>query len=450
MRILIIDDEEFIRIVLEEALQSEGCRVTHTSNGKDGIAALQASSFDCVITDLRMPGTDGSEVLRWIREHQPDVDVVFLTGYGEVQAAVEALKAGAWDFLVKSMPFDASQIKTVLAKLRTVRALKQENLALRLGGGWPRTDHLVPGVSAAWRALMDLVDKVAPANAPVFIVGETGSGKEVIARTLHAKSSRREGPFLAVNCGAIKGDLLESELFGYEKGAFTGATATKSGLIAAAGGGTLFLDEISEMSGAMQVSLLRVLDRGEYRQVGGTRVLYANVRFIAASNRDLQDLVLAGRFRDDLLYRINTVGLRVPALKERPEDIPILARHFLSTLYVKGGTPREFSDAALRWLSSYHWPGNVRELRNLVERVVVLSPSGEHQAIDPDELAGVAPRADVRTDIHQTDPPGSLEQAEKLHILRTLRYHGGNKTQTARVLDIDYKTLLAKLRKYSE
>jgi len=448
LKTLIVDDEELVRIVLADALRSDGCHVSTASSGKEGIKILQASSVDCVITDLRMPGTGGRDVLRWVREHQPDVDVIMLTGYGEVQAAVDALKAGAWDFLVKSTPFDGSQVKAALAKLRTVRALKQENLALRLGGVRSRPDPIVPGKSPAWRALMDLVDKIAPSNAPVLIEGETGSGKEVVARSLHAQSERRDGPFLAINCGAIKGDLLESELFGYEKGAFTGATAPKSGLIAAAEDGTLFLDEISEMSGPMQVTLLRVLDRGEYRQVGGTRTLYANVRFLAASNRDLQELVLAGRFRDDLLYRINTVALRVPPLRERPDDIPLLAAHFLSLLSMRGRPPCELSEGALRLLSSYHWPGNVRELRNVLERVVLLSSAEANNLIDTEELRLILPTVVSSPPAHGHDPIVSLEEVEKIHILRTLHHYGGNKTQAARTLGIDYKTLLAKLRKY--
>ncbi|MGH7232390.1 MAG: sigma 54-interacting transcriptional regulator [Nitrospiraceae bacterium] len=249
---------------------------------------------------------------------------------------------------------------------------------------------MVSGVSSAWRALMDLVDKIAPAHAPVLIQGEAGSGKEVVARIVHARSPRRDGPFLAVNCGTTKGDLLKSELFG-SKDAFTGATATKSGLIAATEGGTLLLDEISEMSGSMQVRLLQILERGEYCQVGGTQTLYPNVRFAVTSNRDLQELVLAGRFQDDLFYRMNSITLRVPPLRERPEDVPLLAEHFLQTLQPEGEPPRQFSMAAVMCLSSYYWPGNVRELRHAVERLVLRSARGTRNPIEIDELATVLP-----------------------------------------------------------
>jgi len=451
MHVLIIDDEEFVRIVLEETLAAEGCQVTTVPRGQAGLDALQASSFDCVITDLRMPGIDGRGVLRWLREHQPDVDVIVLTGHGEVSAAVEAMKAGAWDFLVKDIPFDGSQVKAAMAKLTTVRRLRQENLALRLGA-FPRdAEPVIQGLSPAWQGLMEAVRKLAPASAPVLIQGETGSGKELIARTLHGLSPRSSAPFLAINCGAISGHLLESELFGHEKGAFTDATRAKAGLIAAAEGGTLFLDEISEMSGPMQVSLLRVLDRGEYRQVGGTRTLQARVRFVAASNRDLQDLVLAGKFRDDLLYRINTITLKVPPLRERPEDIPRLAEHFLRALHMPGTAQRTFSQDAVARLSSYAWPGNVRELRNVVERLLLLSPMRSADPVSVDELAPVLPQAVAQPSADSGTPvtdADSLDAAERTHILRVLAKHEGNKTQTARALNIDYKTLLAKLRKY--
>jgi DNA-binding NtrC family response regulator len=441
MRILVIDDEELVRVVLEENLRAAGCQVAFARTGKEGLDRLQAVSFDCVITDLRMPGITGTEVLAWVREHQPEVDVIVLTGHGEVEPAVQAMKAGAWDFLVKELPFDGSQVTAAIAKLKTVRTLRLENLALKIGARSP--DPAYVGVSPAWRTLMTTVEKIAPAGAPVLIQGETGSGKEIVARHLHALSPRRGHPFLAINCGAIRGDLLESELFGHEKGAFTGATSNKTGLIAAAEGGSLFLDEISEMSGAMQVSLLRVLDRGEYRQVGGTRMLHVNVRFIAASNRELQDLVLTGRFRDDLLYRINTVLLRVPPLRERREDIPGLAEHYVRLLSRSGPASRFLSKAALARLTAYAWPGNVRELRNVLERLLLVS-GDKTGSIEPEEL-------EMLPDVPQqasAGRPASLEDAERRHITDVLRTHKGNKTQAARTLGIDYKTLLAKLKKY--
>ncbi|THJ21999.1 MAG: sigma-54-dependent Fis family transcriptional regulator [Nitrospira sp. CG24D] len=444
MRTLIIDDEEYVRMVLEQALREEGCRVTAVKQGQAGIDALQAAPFDCVITDLRMPGMDGRAVLKWIAEHQPDVDVLMLTGHGDVKDAVDAIKHGAWDFLVKETPFDAGVVKAALSKLKTVRALRKENVAAR-HGGFTR-DVIVEGPSKAWRILKTQIAQVAPSNAPVLIQGETGSGKEVAARLLHDFSRRATGPFLAINCGAISRELLESELFGHEKGAFTGATGTKIGLIAAAEGGTLFLDELGEMPGPMQVSLLRFLDRNEYRPVGSTRTLQADVRIVGATNQDIQELVHQGRFRDDLLYRINTVTLRVPPLRERTEDLPALIDHILQTLRIPGATKRTVAKDALQRLATYAWPGNVRELRNVIERMILMSTGTG--PITHAEVEHVLPKS---TSAPQTDDPAelTLDDIERRHILRVLDASGGNKTSAAKTLDIDYKTLLAKLKKFA-
>ena len=443
MRTLVIDDEEYVRLVLEQALREEHCDVTVAKTGQAGIDALQATTFDCVITDLRMPGLDGRAVLKWIKEHQPDVDVLMLTGHGDVKDAVETMKQGAWDFLVKDTPFDASVVKAALTKLRTVRSLRQENLAAR-HGGFIR-DVIVEGPSPAWKLLKTQIGHVSSSNTPVLIHGETGSGKEIVARLLHELSTRSDGPFLAVNCGAISRELLESELFGHEKGSFTGATAARIGLVAAAHGGTLFLDEISEMPSPMQVSLLRFLDRNEYRPVGGTRTLHADVRIVGATNQDLQELIAQGHFRDDLLYRINTVTLRVPPLRERKEDLPALTEHILRTLRIPGAPRRTMTANALQRLKEYRWPGNVRELRNVIERAVLMSPGTG--PITEEEVEQVLPKS--RGHLQAEDVSHvSLEEIEQLHIQRVLDASGGNKTQAAKTLNIDYKTLLAKLKKY--
>ncbi|NOS76906.1 MAG: sigma-54-dependent Fis family transcriptional regulator [Nitrospira sp.] len=444
MRTLIIDDEEYVRMVLEQALREEGCQITAVKQGQAGIDALQAAPFDCVITDLRMPGMDGRAVLKWIAEHQPDVDVLMLTGHGDVKDAVDAIKHGAWDFLVKETPFDAGVVKAALNKLKTVRALRKENLAAR-HGGFAR-DVIVEGPSKAWHLLKIQVVQVAPSNAPVLVQGETGSGKEVVARLLHDLSRRANGPFLAINCGAVSRELLESELFGHEKGSFTGATGTKIGLIAAAEGGTLFLDELGEMPGPMQVSLLRFLDRNEYRPVGSTRTLQADVRIVGATNQDIQELVHQGRFRDDLLYRINTVTLRVPPLRERIEDFPILIDHLLQTLRIPGASKRIMGQDAWQRLTAYAWPGNVRELRNVIERIMLMSP--EHGPITPNEVDQVLPK--TRGSFPTDDRSGmTLDDIERRHILRVLEASDGNKTVAAKTLDIDYKTLLTKLKKFA-
>lgn len=441
MRVLIIDDEEFVRLVLADTLKTEGCEVTAVSTGQAGIESLQTGTFDCVISDLRMPGTDGRDILAWVQEHLPDIDVVMLTGHGDVKDAVEAIKQGAADFLIKDTPFDGTVVKAALAKLRTVKSLRRENLAARHGGF--RQDIIVEGPSKAWQTLRAQIARVAPSQVPILIQGETGSGKEIVARLLHELSARSAGPFIAVNCGAVNRELLESELFGHEKGAFTGAMTSKLGLIAAAQGGTLFLDELGEMPPAMQVSLLRVLDRGEYRPLGSTRTLHADVRIVGATNQDLRQSVLEGRFREDFLYRINTVTLSVPPLRERTEDLPPLVDHMLKGVRVPGTRTRTLAPDALRYLAMYHWPGNIRELRNTLERLVLISPDQAPISRDEVERALSGPTATIPTRIagHLT-----LDEVAHRHIEHVLAICGGNKTKAAQMLDIDYKTLLAKVK----
>jgi DNA-binding NtrC family response regulator len=366
-----------------------------------------------------------------------------LTGHGDVKDAVDAIKFGAWDFLVKDTPFDSTAVKATLEQLRTIRALRQENLAAR-HGGFAR-DVIVEGPSRGWQDLKSQITRVAPSNAPVLIQGETGSGKEVVARLLHDLSRRANGPFIAVNCGSVSRELLESELFGHEKGSFTGATTAKIGLITAAEGGTLFLDEIGEMPGPMQVSLLRFLDRNEYRPVGSTRLMHADVRVVGATNQDLQERILQGRFRDDLLYRINTVTLRVPPLRERKDDVPRLVEHILGTLRAYDHRVRSVSPDAMASLLAYTWPGNVRELRNVLERVVLLNR--DTATISEEEIRRMLPKTQGAMPV--SDPTQlSLDEIERLHIQRVLDASGGNKAQAAKTLDIDYKTLLTKLKTY--
>ena len=443
MRALIIDDEQYVRLVLEHTLREEGCDVVVASDGKAGIVALQSETFDCVITDLRMPGIDGLNVLAWVRDHQPEVEVVMLTGHGDVKDAVEAMKQGAWDFLIKDTPFDGTAVKAALAKLLTVRALRQENLAARRGG-YTR-DVIIEGSSSIWTTLKTQIAKAASSKAPVLLQGETGSGKEVVARLVHELSGRAHGPFLAINCGAMNRELLESELFGHEKGAFTGAVGAKTGLVTAAGGGTLFLDELAEMPAPMQVSLLRFLDQGEYRPVGSTRTFHADVRIVGATNQDLQTLVAQGRFREDLFYRINAVTLPVPALRERKEDVPGLAEHFLQNLRAAGTVTRTLSPEAKAALCDYSWPGNIRELRNVIERLMLMGAGTA--AISGEEVRAVLPAPVFESETGQLSKR-SLEDIERWHIERVLEVHNGNKSQAAKTLEIDYKTLLSKLKKY--
>jgi DNA-binding NtrC family response regulator len=443
MRALIIDDEQYVRLVLEQTLREEGCEVAVASDGKAGIAALQGGTFDCVITDLRMPGIDGLNILTWVTQHQPGVEVLMLTGHGDVKDAVEAMKQGAWDFLIKDTPFDGTAVKAALAKLRTVRSLRQENLAARRGG-YTR-DIIVEGTSPSWKTLKTQIGKAASSKAPVLIEGETGSGKEVVARLVHELSARAQGPFLAINCGAMNRELLESELFGHEKGAFTGAAGAKTGLVTATDGGTLFLDELAEMPAPMQVSLLRFLDRGEYRPVGSARAFHADVRIVGATNQDLQTLVAQGRIREDLFYRINTVTLRVAPLRERKEDVSPLAEHFLRRLRGAGSVTRALSAEAKAALCAYAWPGNIRELRNVIERLVLMGTGTG--TVSDEEVRAVLPVPALEAHVGRCSGR-SLESVERWHIERVLEAHHGNKSQAAKTLEIDYKTLLSKLKKY--
>jgi DNA-binding NtrC family response regulator len=353
------------------------------------------------------------------------------------------MKQGAWDFLIKDTPFDGTAVKAALAKLLTVRALRQENLAARRGG-YTR-NVIIEGSSSIWTRLKTQIAKAASSKAPVLLQGETGSGKEVVARLVHELSGRAHGPFLAINCGAMNRELLESELFGHEKGAFTGAVGAKTGLVTAAGGGTLFLDELAEMPAPMQVSLLRFLDQGEYRPVGSTRTFHADVRIVGATNQDLQTLVAQGRFREDLFYRINAVTLPVPALRERKEDVPALAEHFLQNLRAAGTVTRTLSPEAKAALCDYSWPGNIRELRNVIERLMLMGTGTA--AISVEEVRAVLPAPVFESETGQLSKR-SLENIERWHIERVLEVHNGNKSQAAKTLEIDYKTLLSKLKKY--
>jgi transcriptional regulator with PAS, ATPase and Fis domain len=334
-------------------------------------------------------------------------------------------------------------VSAALAKLRTVRALRQENLAARRGG-YTR-DVIIEGSSPTWKTLNTQIGKAAGSKAPVLIQGETGSGKEVVARLVHELSGRAQGPFLAINCGAMNRELLESELFGHDKGAFTGAVGAKTGLVTAAGGGTLFLDELAEMPTPMQVSLLRFLDRGEYRPVGSTRTFHADVRIVGATNQDLSTLVAQGRFREDLFYRINAVTLSVPALRERKEDVPGLAEHFLHSLRAAGSVTRTLSPEATAALCGYSWPGNIRELRNVIERLMLMGTGTA--AISGEEVRAMLPAPLSESETGQRSKC-SLEDIERWHIERVLEAHDGNKSQAAKTLEIDYKTLLSKLKKY--
>ncbi len=439
-RILVVDDDPRTRNLLVETLAEEGYNAVGVDSGRAAMDLLSRQEFDLVLTDLVMPGMTGLELLRWIKASELEPEVIVLTGYAEVPTAVQAMRLGAYHYLAK--PYADAELKELVTKAAEKRALRQENVRLKDVITHRDPPPLVVGESPPIQELLGVVERVAQSDSAVLILGESGTGKELIARMLHLRSPRAGRPFIPVNCGAMPEPLLESELFGHVKGAFTGAVSTKVGLVEAADGGTLFLDEIGEMSPAMQVRLLRTLDSGEVRRVGSERAFHVDVRVVAASATDLEREVAEGGFRADLYYRISTVVLRLPPLRERRPDIPLLVHHFAHRSPY-GRRPLKFSAAALELLVRYAWPGNVRQLQNLVERLQLLNEGDEIRVEDlpPEILASQAPEL--------PDPARlPLEEVERLHVARVLRATAWNKSQAARTLRIDIKTLNKKIREY--
>jgi two-component system response regulator HydG len=433
--ILVVDDDEANRVTLERIFAREGYECVHAASGRDAMEVVRSRAIDLVLTDLKMPGMSGLDLLKAIRTVDPDVEVVVMTAYGTVEVAVEAMKEGAYDFVSK--PLKRAELVAVLRKALEKRALQIENRRLRERLGVVGEGEIV-GRSEGMRALMAEVEQVATSEATVVISGESGTGKGRIARALHRMSRRRDGRLVTVNCAAIPETLLESELFGYEKGAFTGAVGRKEGRFDLARGGTLFLDEVTEIPLAVQVKLLRVLQDGEYERVGGTATLQTDVRILAASNRDIEEEVRAGRFRQDLFYRLNVIRLHIPPLRERSEDVQLLAQHFLLRFARKDQKEvKGFLPEAIDALANYGWPGNVRELENAVERAVVLTRS---EWIDVDDLpAPVRPGGGRRRLVFEVGTP--LKTVERRLIEETLRYTGGDKSLAASLLGITARTI---------
>jgi len=442
--LLVADDDPGLRESLERTLTREGYRVVLASDGRAALERVQAGGVDLIVTDLRMPGLTGLELLRAAKAIMPDVDVILLTAFGTVEEAVKAMKDGAYDFLTK--PFRREQLIKLVDKALERRDLIEQNKALKKQLEDIRAKGQMIGASPAFRRMLTLVDQIADSSATILIQGESGAGKELVARTIHERSGRRAGPFVAVNCAALPETLLESELFGYEKGAFTGAAGRKEGRFELASGGTLFLDEVADLSLVTQPKILRVLQEGEFERLGGTRTLQVDVRIVAATNQDLPEMVKEKRFREDLYYRLNVISVRVPPLRERPEDVRVLAQHYLRVYAAKNGRKLEgFSNEALERLESYAWPGNVRELENLIERTVLLARKDRIDAEDlPEEVAGVKrPPRDAILELVGTP----LAEIEQRLLDETLRITGGNKTQAAKLLGIDVRTVARKLER---
>ena len=441
--ILVVDDESSARTTLALLLKKRGHRVTDADGVRAAVKALAEEAFEVIVTDLRMPDGDGLDVLRAAKAHCPEADVILLTAFAGWESAKEAIQLGAFDYFEKGREPD--ELLHRIDKALAEKALQRENANLR---AQVRDRYGLPGViagSAPMVQVLELVRRVAPTGATVLIHGESGTGKEVIAKAIHHASDRARGPFVAVNCGALPEPLLESEIFGHVKGAFTGASANKKGLFEEAAGGTLLLDEIGEMTPTLQVKLLRALQSGEVRPVGSTQAITADVRVVAATNRDLEQMIRQGEFREDLFYRLNVIPVRLPSLRERREDVPLLVQHFLQRLGAEHSPPRSLSPAAMERLLRYPWPGNVRELENVMERTAILA---QVETIEPDDLpphvtAGLALGPAPNLGGQQT-----LAEAERIQIIQTFERCGRNQSRAAEALGIGRTTLWRKLREY--
>jgi two-component system response regulator AtoC len=437
-RLLLAEDDEGVRSFLAESLEQAGHDVVQTADGEEALRALAGHSFDLLVTDLRMPKLDGMALLRRVRAEQPELEVIVLTAHGAVESAVEAMRLGAFDYLQKPLASPA-QIRLLAARALERRALLTlRDQVVRDDAGAPPLTWGDPTMQRVAEALR----KVAATTASVLLIGESGSGKEIAARALHRWSARASGPFVAINCAALSDALLESELFGHEKGAFTGAHAQRRGRIELAEGGTFFLDEVGELKLELQAKLLRVLQERQFERVGGGRTLTANVRWVAATNRDLAGMLAAGRFREDLYHRLAVFPVQLPPLRARRADIIPLARLLLGQLAAELGKPNlHLADDALAVLAAADWPGNIRELRNTLERAAILADGDivarEHLWLDP-TTAAPAP----------LEPGGTLEQAERALIERALATHGGHRQRAAQSLGIGLRTLYEKLKRY--
>ncbi len=445
--VLIVDDDPAHRTMLRTLLKGWGYELDEADDGSTAVGKVNERAYDLILMDIRMISMSGLEALAEMKAINPSIPVIIMTAYSSVETAVEALKNGAYDYLTKPLDFD--ELRLTMSRAMDHTQLREENRLLResLGSHFDRQNII--GRSPVMVKLLETVAQVAPSEATVLITGESGTGKEMIAGAIHYNSHRKQNPFVKFNCAAITETLLESELFGHEKGAFTGAHRRKEGKFRQAHGGSIFLDEISEMSMAMQVKLLRVLQEREITRVGGEEVIHVDVRVIAATNKDLLMEIEKGRFRDDLYYRLNVVTLKMPHLRDRKEDIPLLAQHFLKIFAEKNSKSiKGFTPQAMDRLLKYEWPGNVRELMNAVERGVVLS---RRDYLDEEELPFISgdevPDEKIPGgDVLPSDLP--LEEVEKATILNTLASSGGNKSEAARRLGITRKTLHKKLKKY--
>jgi DNA-binding NtrC family response regulator len=438
VKILIVDDEMVMRESLSAWLQRDGHNVQTAESGEEALAKIEKTRFDILIMDIKMEGMSGLEVLRHVQENDPDVFVVMITAYGSISTAIEAMKNGAFDYLLK--PFDPEELGVLIEKIIAHRNQAKENLFLREDHKERTRFESMIGQSPPMQAVFETVMDVAPVESTVLITGETGTGKGLAAKAIHTNSPRRDGPFVVVNCGAIPEHLMESELFGHQKGAFTDAWETKKGRLELAHCGTLFLDEIGEISMRMQIDLLRVLEDRVFYRVGGLQPIEADFRVVAATNRDIGTEIKKGNFREDLYYRLNVVAFKMPPLRKRKEDIPLLAEHFLRRFTRETNKSMDRVDrGALDEMMLHEWPGNVRELENAIERAVVV---GKGRHVQAGDLPFVMP------DVCREPSSESMQAVEKSHIAKILQANQWNVARSAKILEIDRSTLYSKIKRY--
>ena len=438
IRILVVDDEPAVRDSMSDWLREDGYEVAGAASGFEAVEKVKEQNWNIMLLDLKMPGMDGIETMKQVKEFSLETEIIMVTAFATVDTAVEAMRQGAFDYLVK--PVEPEELDLQIKKIIAHQNLVLENLLLKQKLEEEFEDEIV-GKSGAMQQVYEFITQVAATDSTVLITGESGTGKELVARAIHANSPRAYMPLITVNCGALPDTLLESELFGFEKGAFTGADYVKKGRFELADGGTLFLDEIGDISPKTQVDLLRVLQNREFDRLGGKETIKVDVRIIAATNRNLKDAIAEGKFRQDLYYRLNVLHVDLPPLRERREDIPLLAEHFIRQLAAEMNMERKrISPAAHKELTAYNWPGNVRELANVIERAMVIGRGTEIRPQDlPFALKGGAAAAPA---------PRSLKDLERGHIQRTLEENDYNVSRAARVLEIDRQTLYNKMEKY--
>ncbi len=447
LKILVVDDGESHRLMLKAVLGAEGYVVTEASDGTEAVTWVEREAFDLILMDIRMTNMDGIEALTEIRKISPLVPVLIMTAYASVKTAVEALKAGAFDYLTK--PLDIEELKIVIEKVLDHYHLRAENLVLKERLGDRFDFSRIIGRSSKMKSLLETLAMVSPSDATVLLMGESGTGKEVVANAIHHNSARAGQSFIKVSCAALPETLLESELFGHEKGAFTGATDRREGRFQLAHRGTIFLDEVGEMSLPVQTKLLRVLQEKEFEPLGGVRTVKVDIRLVTATNRDLENEVKEGRFREDLYYRLNVVPIVLPPLRERKEDIPPLADHFLAIYREKNRkSVKGISGKALDLLVRYDWPGNIRELENCIERAVIMA---REESIVPADFPPQIRMLSVEGEREGFDIPYgiSLDEMERALIVKTLAETDGNRTKTAEILGINRRTLQNKLKQYA-